>query len=66
MFQREALWLRFEHAHTACNAMKVSIGGIHALTGALKNESGKPGVQDYLCKRQMWLDGIVKEQGKVK
>ena len=66
MYQREALWLRFQHAESACNALKVSVGGINALTGALKTESGKPGVQDYLCKSQRWLNGIVKEEGKVK
>lgn len=46
--------------------MKVSVGGINALTGAHKNEVAKVGVQDYLCKSQQWLDGIVKEKGKVK
>ena len=66
MFQREALWLRFEHQPTACNAMKVSVGGINALTGSLKGEVSKPGVQDYMCKSQPWLDGIVKDEGKVK
>lgn len=66
MYQREALWLKFSHSRDACNAIKVSVGGINALTGAPKNEMGKPGVQDYLCKSQPWLDGIVKEEGKVK
>lgn len=66
MFQREALWMRFEHDSFACNAMKVSVGGINALTGALKGEPGKPGVQDYLCKSQLWLDGIITEEDKVK
>lgn len=66
MYQREALWLRFTHELSACNAMKISVGGINALTGTSKHEGGQPGVQDYLCKSQPWLDGIVKEEGKVK
>lgn len=66
MFQREALWLRLQHQPTACNAMKVSVGGINALTGSLKGEVSKPGVQDYMCKSQPWLDGTVKDEGKVK
>lgn len=66
MYQREALWLRFSHSLDANNAIKVSVGGVNAITGALKNEPGKPGVQDYLCRSQPWLDGIVKEEGKVK
>lgn len=60
------MWLKFEHSSDACNAIKVSVGGINALTGAPKNEPGKAGVQDYLVKTQPWLDGIVKEEGKVK
>ena len=66
MYQREALWLNFKHQPNVSNAMKVSVGGINALTGAKKGEAGKAGVQDYLCKSQPWLDGIVKEEGKVK
>lgn len=66
MYQREALWLNFSHQANVSNAMKVSVGGINALTGRKKGERSKAGVQDYICKSQPWLDGIVKEEGKVK
>ena len=43
----------------------MSIGDLNALTCAKKGQPGKPGVQDYLCKTQTRLDGIVKGKGQV-
>jgi hypothetical protein len=66
MYQREALWLRFSQT-TSC-AVKVSVGGINAVTGTPRNEASKK--QDYLCfnerSNQVWLDGVAVKPGVVK
>lgn len=46
-------------------AVKVSIGGINAITGLGKNDENAP-VQDYLCTKQPWLDGVAYEPGVVR
>lgn len=46
MYQREAMWISFT-AMEPC-AVKVSIGGINAITGTPRNVS-VPGTQDYLA-----------------
>lgn len=46
MYQREAMWISFS-AIKPC-AVKVSVGGINALTGTPRDKS-TPGTQDYLA-----------------
>jgi hypothetical protein len=64
MHQREALWIDLKN--NRANAIKVSVGGINAVTGYPKNVEPPEGQQDYLCWRQPWLDGIATEPGVVK
>ena len=45
MYQREAMWMSFEPVHRC--AVKISVGGINALTGLPQNQSVK-GKQDYI------------------
>lgn len=45
MYQREAMWMRF-NSQEKC-AAKIYVGGINALTG-LKRE-GRTTQQDYIC-----------------
>lgn len=47
------------------DAIKVSVGGINALTG-LGKDTADPPTQDYLCYKQPWLDGIAYEPGVVR
>lgn len=49
----------------AAVAVKVSVGGINAITG-LSKHSSEVDTQDYLCHRQPWLDGIATEPGVVR
>lgn len=51
MYQREAMWISFHQSNFdqgARYAVKISVGGIHALTGLAQHESAK-GKQDYLA-----------------
>lgn len=69
MYQREAMWISF---CTPCTcAVKVSLGSINALTGAVKSEEPqgirKDLPQDYLAlPNQPWLDGFCTEQDIVR
>ncbi|KIM48718.1 hypothetical protein M413DRAFT_21055 [Hebeloma cylindrosporum] len=68
MYQREAMWISF--GSIADCAVKVSVGGINALTGHSQSFS-KPGKQDYLAVSrsgagQLWLDGISTSPGVVR
>ncbi|KAH8797989.1 hypothetical protein DL96DRAFT_1688225 [Flagelloscypha sp. PMI_526] len=57
LFQREAMWIG------TC-AIKVSGGGINAITGSKQDEDPPNGLQDYLVGgKQPWLDGIATEPG---
>jgi len=63
MYQREVMWMSFQlrnHSRDLC-AVKISVGGVNALTGLPQNVSAK-GKQDYLPiggeNGQLWLDGI--------
>lgn len=49
MYQREAMWMSFETARPTSDsyAVKISVGGINALTGLPQNQSVK-GKQDYV------------------
>ncbi|HEX6718991.1 MAG TPA: hypothetical protein VF088_17920 [Pyrinomonadaceae bacterium] len=59
LYQREALWLQFEGAWWKPNAVKVSVGGINAVSGETWNEELRSDPQNYIvCPDQPWLDGI--------
>ncbi|KAH8818838.1 hypothetical protein DL96DRAFT_1427993, partial [Flagelloscypha sp. PMI_526] len=50
----------------AC-AIKISVGGINAITGGKQNEEAPMGVQDYVVGgTQPWIDGIATEPGVVR
>ncbi|KAF9523328.1 hypothetical protein CPB83DRAFT_863076 [Crepidotus variabilis] len=72
MYQREAMWISFHQSNFdqgARYAVKISVGGINALTGLAQHESAK-GKQDYLAiggeNTQLWLDGISTAPGEVR
>jgi hypothetical protein len=48
MYQREAMWMSFEPARKYWSyAVKISVGGVNALTGLPQNQS-VVGKQDYI------------------
>ena len=50
MYQREAIWMSFEPANAwqgYSYAVKISVGGVNALTGLPQNQSVE-GNQDYI------------------
>jgi len=47
MYQREAMWMSFEPTHNRSYAVKISVGGVNALTGLLQDQSVE-GKQDYV------------------
>jgi len=47
MYQCEAMWMSFSPVSLCSSAVKISVGGVNALTGLPQNESAK-GKQDYL------------------
>ncbi|KAH8813835.1 hypothetical protein DL96DRAFT_505647 [Flagelloscypha sp. PMI_526] len=64
LFQREAMWIRI-YGDTC--AIKISVGGINAITGHKQDEEPPKGIQDYVVGgRQPWLDGIAVESGVVR
>ncbi|OCH84774.1 hypothetical protein OBBRIDRAFT_839456 [Obba rivulosa] len=71
MYQREAMWISFKNSQALSSdyAVKVSVGGVNALTGKPQNETSA-GKQDYLAIKktggQLWLDGISTAPGVVK
>ncbi|KAF8162859.1 hypothetical protein B0H34DRAFT_794627 [Crassisporium funariophilum] len=67
MFQREALWVAFK-AKRDKPAVKVSVGGVNAISGVAKNMPSPPDSdQDYVVAGlQPWLDGIMTEEGIVR
>jgi len=60
MYQREALYIRFENeAPWQPHAVKVALGGINAISGKTHTNTLHQDPQDYLvCPPQLWLDGI--------
>ena len=48
MYQREALWIALLTAPPNRAAVKVSVGGVNALTGEPQGAASKSGEQDYL------------------
>ncbi|KAF7341974.1 Ubiquitin-like domain-containing protein [Mycena venus] len=66
LFQREALWVSIGGGNCA---IKISVGGINAITGGKRDEKPPNGLQDYLVGgpgKQPWLDGIATEPGVVR
>ncbi len=67
LYQREALWLEFEAAWWKPNAVKVSVGGINAVSGETWNEELGSDPQNYIvCPDQPWLDGINIGDGQIR
>lgn len=48
MYQREAMWMSFRQ-NTGNYAVRISVGGVNALTGLSRYERAPEGVQDYLA-----------------
>ncbi|KIJ11830.1 hypothetical protein PAXINDRAFT_101511 [Paxillus involutus ATCC 200175] len=69
MYQREAMWMSFRPRDREPLAVKISVGGVNALTGLPQNVSAE-GKQDYLPiggpTGQLWLDGISTSPGVVR
>ncbi|KAF7366532.1 Ubiquitin-like domain-containing protein [Mycena sanguinolenta] len=64
LFQREALWMSIGGGPCA---IKISVGGINAITGGKREEKPPDGMQDYVVGgSQPWLDGIATEPGVVR
>ncbi|KAJ7154501.1 hypothetical protein C8R46DRAFT_911393 [Mycena filopes] len=68
MFNREALWINFCKQESEKAAVKVSVGGVNAVSGEVKNKMSPPGVnQDYIVSNQQpWLDGVRTSAGVVR
>ena len=67
MYQREALWLGFAAADWKPNAVKITIGGINAISGESLNGGLNAEPQDYIvCPPQPWLDGINTGRGSIR
>ncbi|KIM75941.1 hypothetical protein PILCRDRAFT_826774 [Piloderma croceum F 1598] len=66
MLQREALWISFQGSKDC--AIKVSVGGINAITGLPRDKSPpSTSTQDYVVgSAQLWLDGICTAPGEVR
>jgi hypothetical protein len=59
MYQREALWIRFNARHWHPNAVKVAVGKVNAVSGKIWDQSLRKDTKDYMvCPPQPWLDGI--------
>jgi len=65
MYQREGLYIRFDNEKAwQPYAVKVSIGGINAISGEPQANTLRAEPQDYLvCPPQLWLDGIYTDRG---
>jgi len=67
MYQREALWIRFNGRHYKPNAVKIAIGKINAVSGKPWQQKLLKQEADYLvAPPQPWLDGINTNNGYVK
>ncbi len=59
MYQREAMWIRFNARHWKPNAVKVAVGKVNAVSGQPWKQTLTADEKDYLvCPPQPWLDGI--------
>ncbi|TKX20298.1 putative ubiquitin family protein-2 [Elsinoe australis] len=72
MYQSEAMWIKFSQSCRENYAIRVYLGGVNAISGALAtgtvmNQSGRQNKQDYLVvPGQRWLDGIADSNGSVR
>jgi len=68
IFKREALWISFETKDHVKAAVKLSVGGVNAISGIAKDLITPPGVdQDYIVAGlQPWIDGVAVEPGVVR
>jgi hypothetical protein len=74
MYQREAMWIRFDARGWRPNAVKVAAGKINALSGkewhqklAPPSREGGEELQDYMvCPPQPWLDGFNTGKGTIR
>lgn len=59
MYQREALWIRFNARHWKPNVAKIAIGKVNAISGKVWQQDLQKDENDYVvCPPQPWLDGI--------
>jgi hypothetical protein len=59
MYQREALWIRFNARYWKPNAAKIAIGKVNAVSGEVWHQELRQDEKDYVvCPPQPWLDGI--------
>ncbi|KAL8290630.1 hypothetical protein RQP46_002888 [Phenoliferia psychrophenolica] len=68
IYQREALWIYIHDKSKKRPAIKVSVGGVNALTGLPRNSlQVNPALQDYVVAgSQPWIDGVCTEPGVVR
>lgn len=67
MYRREALWIGFSGAIWKPNALKVTVGGINAVSGQPDDDPALGAPQDYLvCPLQPWLDGFNAGDGAIR
>ena len=67
MYQREALWIKFNGCAWKPNALKVAIGKINAVSGKPWQQKLQSKKSDYLvAPPQPWLDGINAGKGYIK
>lgn len=67
MYQREALWLGFSAASWKPNAVKISVGGVNAISGEPDDNELRTAPQNYIvCPNQPWLDGIHTGQSSIR
>jgi hypothetical protein len=67
MHPREAMWIGLSGAAWKPNAVKVLVGGINAVSGALDDDGPPQAPQDYLvCPPQPWLDGFNAGDGAIR
>ncbi|GBE89383.1 hypothetical protein SCP_1600440 [Sparassis crispa] len=69
LYQREAMWISFDTGYSRTAAVKISVGGVNALTG-LPMDAPSVGTQDYLAIKpeggQSWIDGVSTAPGVVR
>lgn len=67
MYQREAMWIKFNGQYNNPKAVKVAIGKVNAISGKTWDQSLKKDVEDYcVIPDQPWLDGINAGNGHIK
>lgn len=67
MYQREALWIKFNSSYSLPNALKIAVGKINAVSGKPWQQKLLTGVADYVvAPPQLWLDGINAGNGLIK